>query len=423
MSTINIGLIGFGIVGTGVAKILLEQGSQIGARLGKQVVLQKIVDLDITRDRGIKLPDGILSTNVDDIIKNPDIHIVVEVIGGVKPAGDFIISSLKNGKHVVTSNKEVIAKCGREIFDAAKENGVNVFYEAAVGGGIPILRPLNKCLAANKIEEVCGIVNGTTNYILSKMTKEGRDFGDILREAQEAGFAEADPSSDIEGFDAQYKVKILTSLAYGVDVELDDIYREGISRVSAADIEYANEFGYVIKLLAIAKDTENGLDVRVHPTMIPADHALAGVNGAFNAIFVHGNNVGETMFYGPGAGMLPTASAVVADMLDLAADPSYRMRNIIQPDKKPLNISEIKSKYYLRLSVADKPGVLASITAILGNQQVSILTVLQKGVQDGVAELIIITDVVPENQIQSAIKEMTKLNVVHEVANLIRVGL
>ncbi|MFH1429769.1 MAG: homoserine dehydrogenase [Candidatus Margulisiibacteriota bacterium] len=423
MSVINIGLIGFGIVGTGVAKILLEQAAQIESRLGKKVVLKKIVDLDITHDRGIKLPAGILSTKADDIINDPEINIVIEVIGGVKPARDFIISSLKNGKHVVTSNKEVIAKCGREIFKTAKENGVNIFYEAAVGGGIPILRPLNKCLAANKIEEVCGIVNGTTNYILSKMTKEGRNFSDILKEAQDAGFAEADPTADVEGFDAMYKVKILTSLAYGVDIELDDIYREGISKVSAVDIEYAKEFGYVIKLLAIAKDTENGLDVRVHPTMIPKDHALASVSGAFNAIFVHGNNVGETMFYGPGAGMLPTASAVVADMLDLAADGSYRIRDIVKPDTKPVNISMIKSQYYLRLIVVDKPGVLGKISTILGNNQVSILTVLQKEVKGALAELIIITDKVQEVQVQSAIKEMTTLDVVHEVANLIRVGL
>ena len=423
MATVNIGLLGFGTVGTGVAKILLEQEERIAHRLGKSVTLKKIVDLDISHDRGLHLPKGILSADVSDVLENPDIHIVVEVIGGINPARDFILSALNNGKHVVTSNKEVIAKHGQEFFRAAKEKGVNIFYEAAVGGGIPILRPLNKGLAANKIEEVFGIVNGTTNYILSKMTQEGRDFGDVLKEAQEAGFAEADPTSDVDGFDAQYKLKILIALAYGLDVELEDIYREGICKISAVDIEYAREFGYVIKLLAIAKDSPQGLDARVHPTMIPANHALASVSDAFNAIFVRGDNVGETMFYGQGAGMLPTASAVVADVLDLAADFAYRLRDTKKPESKPVNISDISGKYYLRLEVADKPGVLAQISTILGRQQVSILTVLQRESKNGKAELIIITDLVKEARIQTALKEIDSLAVVDEVANLIRVGL
>ena len=423
MSQINIGLLGFGVVGTGVAKILLEQQGHLVSRHGQQIVLSKICDLDITRDRGVKLPAGMLTDKADEIIESPDINIVVETIGGINPAKSFILSALKHGKHVVTSNKEVIAKCGEEIFQTAKENKVNVFYEAAVGGGIPILRPLNKCLAANKIEEVFGIVNGTTNYILSRMSKEGAEFADVLQDAQSLGYAEADPTADVEGFDAQYKAKILTSLAYGINISLESIYREGITKITATDIDYAKEFGYVIKLLAIAKDTAQGLDVRVQPTMVPVDHPLASVSGAYNAIFVIGNNVGETMFYGKGAGMLPTASAVVADIIDIALEPSYRMRNIVSPDKPPISIDQISSKYYLRLCVADHPGVLAKISTILGNQEVSILTVLQKESQAGIAELIIITDKVNEGRLQSAVKEIANLDIVFAVASLIRVGL
>ena len=423
MSQINIGLLGFGVVGTGVAKILLEQQGHLVSRHGQQIVLSKICDLDITRDRGVKLPAGMLTDKADEIIESPDINIVVETIGGINPAKSFILSALKHGKHVVTSNKEVIAKCGEEIFQTAKENKVNVFYEAAVGGGIPILRPLNKCLVANKIEEVFGIVNGTTNYILSRMSKEGAEFADVLQDAQSLGYAEADPTADVEGFDAQYKAKILTSLAYGINISLESIYREGITKITATDIDYAKEFGYVIKLLAIAKDTAQGLDVRVQPTMVPVDHPLASVSGAYNAIFVIGNNVGETMFYGKGAGMLPTASAVVADIIDIALEPSYRMRNIVSPDKPPISIDQISSKYYLRLCVADHPGVLAKISTILGNQEVSILTVLQKESQAGIAELIIITDKVNEGRLQSAVKEIANLDIVSAVASLIRVGL
>ena len=420
---IHVGLLGFGTVGTGVARILLEQASRISARLGRNVVLAKIVDVDITRDRGLILPPGILSQQASDVIDAPDIDIVIEVIGGIAPAKAFILAALKNKKHVVTSNKEVIAKCGTEIFSTAKANGVNVFYEAAVGGGIPILRPLNKCLAANKIEHVFGIVNGTTNYILSRMTREKKDFQEMLAAAQAAGYAEANPTADIDAFDAQYKIKILTSLAYGMDIPLDAIYREGIGKVSASDIEYAKEFGYVIKLVAIANDTNAGLDVRVHPTMVPETHALASVSDAFNAIVIHGDNVGETMFYGQGAGMMPTASAVVADVLDLVSDTSYRMRDILVPSQPPLSISDTVNKYYLRLRVLDKPGVLAQISGVLAEYEVSIVTVLQRNTQDGAAELIIITDRVQEQKLQTAVGKIKALPSVQEVANLIRVGL
>lgn len=422
MDITNVGLLGFGTVGTGVAKILLEQETRNSTWLGHKVALRKIVDTDIDSDRGIALPAGILSTQAGDVLDNPDIDIVVEAIGGINPARGFILAALKNGKHVVTSNKEVIAKHGAEIYEMAKEKGENVFFEAAVGGGIPILRPLNVCLAANKIENITGIINGTTNYILSKMTKEGQAFDDVLQEAQAAGFAEADPTGDIEGFDAQYKAKILAALAYGWDIPLEAIYREGITKVTAADIRYAAEFNYVIKLLAIVKDTARGPDVRVHPVMLPADHALASVNEAFNAIFVYGNNVGETMFYGQGAGMMPTASAVVADVFDLALDGAYRMRSMVNPQQAPLPIQEVESCYYLRLKVTDEPGVLARISTILGNHRVSLTTVLQKDVQENVAVLIMITNLVLEKELQAAVKEVENLNSVKAIASLIRVG-
>jgi len=423
---IYVGLIGFGTVGTGIAKILLEQQKQILSRLNKNIILKKIVDIDINKNRGLKLPNNILSTEAADIIDDPEISIVIEAIGGTMPAESFVLSALRNKKHVVTPNKELIAKRGKELFQVAKKNNVNIFYEAAVGGGIPIIRPLSKCLAANTIESVYGIINGTTNYILSKMTREQKSFDDILKEAQIAGYAEANPSSDIKGYDAQYKIKILVSLAFNVDVPLEKIYCEGITKVSDIDIKYATEFGYVIKLLAIAKKTSNGIDIRVHPTFIREDHALANVNDTFNAVFVHGNNVGETMFYGQGAGMLPTASAVVADIIDLARDSQYRGQEMIEPEENTiLSISNINSKYYLRLNVVDQPGVLAKISNILGNYNVSITTVLQKdtNIDKGTAELIIITNTVQESKMQQAFKEIGNLSIVNVLSNIIRVGL
>ena len=425
---INVGLIGLGTVGGGVARILLENEKNLSARAGIPIRLRKINSLVLKNPLHFAIADGIITTNIAELLDNPEIDVIVECIGGVGPALDFARRALKNGKHFVTSNKELIAKFGPELIALAKEHNVNIYYEASVCGGIPIIHGLKNNLAADNIRKLFGILNGTTNYILDKMTREGAEFAAALAEAQKLGYAEQNPTNDVDAFDAAYKLSILAGLAFNSSFKFDQIHFEGIRNVSATDISYAKSLGYVIKLIATGVDCgDKGVQLRVHPTMVPLEHPLANINGAFNAVFVKGNYIGEAMFYGPGAGMLPTASAVVGDVVDIAmthelthSHPS--MLTNFGP-RKVMPIGDVETEYYLRLSVADKPGVLAQIATICGDHGVSLKSVDQPEAKGGFAELILITHPVLEKSMQEAIAMMGKLDVVQKVESLIRVGL
>jgi homoserine dehydrogenase len=423
---IKVGIIGYGTIGMGTAKILIENKELIAKRSGKEIILEKVVDLDITTKREYQVDASLLSTNIKDIIENDEINIVVESIGGITPAKSFIETALKNKKSVVTPNKEVIAKHGRELMILAEKNGVDLFFEAAVGGGIPIIRPLKMGIGANNIKEIFGIVNGTTNFILSKMADEGEDFGKTLKEAQALGYAEADPTADIEGFDSSYKLVILSTLAFGAKVDFENIYFEGITNITARDNMYAREFGYEIKLLAVGKEINGDLELRVHPTFVPKSHPLANIKGVNNAIFVKGDYVGETMFYGPGAGAEPTGSAVVADILDIAYSfgaPLNRLNLRTDFDTKNiLNQGDFVSEYFVRIDCSDECGVLAAISGLFGKHGVSIKSALQKDATEKGSELVVITHKVKESSILAAINEMENLKSVFHVHKIIRVG-
>ncbi len=423
----NVGVIGLGTVGTGVARILLENAENIGRRAGIPIRLARAADLDIARDRGLDFPEGVLVSDAGAVLDDPEIDVVVEVIGGVSPARTFIETALGNGKHVVTSNKEVVAKHGRGFLELARSNGVNLYYEAAVGGGIPIVHALKNCLAANEIEQVFGIMNGTTNYILTKMHEERAEFESVLKEAQELGYAEADPTADVDGYDVAYKLAILAGIAFNAHFSYEDIYFEGIRKISGEDVRIAEEMGYAIKLLAIGIRREGGVELRVHPAMIDRHHPLAAIEGSFNAVYVKGNYVNETMFYGPGAGALPTASAVVGDVIDLAMSRgvagSHPSITTGFNDLPVLPKGDIRSQYSLRLRVKDQLGVLASVGEICRDAKVSLRSVNQHTVSRTEAEIVLVTHTVREEAMQRALAEIRGLETVLEVQNLIRVGL
>ena len=426
--SVNVGIIGLGTVGCGVARILLENADKLALRAQVPVVLKKATTRTLTRERGFNMPDGILTANVADVLDNPDIDIVAECIGGIEPALGYIRRALENGKHVVTPNKEVIAKHGTELTALARRKGVNLYYEASVCGGIPILHGLRNSLSANNIQKVFGIMNGTTNFILTKMTEEGADFGDVLAEAQALGFAEADPTADVDGYDAAYKLTILAGIAFNSSFCYEDIHFEGIRNISAGDIAFATRLGYVIKLAGIGIDRgAEGVELRLHPVMIEKEHPLASVNGAFNAVFVEGNYAGKTMFYGPGAGTFPTGSAMVGDIMDLAMGRSqvgsHPSMSTALSKRPVVPMGETVSEYYIRLHVKDEPGVLARIATVCGAHSVSLKTVEQPEAESGEADLILITHDVKESAVQDAVKEINELPVVLRVANLIRVGL
>jgi len=427
--SINVGIIGFGTVGSGTACILIENADIIKRRLGIPVKLRKIADLDIKRDRGVKLGDVQLTNDAKGLITDPDIDIVVELIGGYKPAREFILEAIKNGKHVVTANKALLAVHGEEIYAAAEKAGVTVGFEASVAGGIPILRALRDGLAANQIESIYGIVNGTCNYILTLMTNEGRKFDEVLKEAQAKGYAEADPTFDIEGIDSAHKLAILTMLAFGTPVKFEDIYTEGISKITPLDIEFARDLGYKIKLLAITKRAGREVEARVHPTMLPGDLSIATVDGVFNALNVVGNAVGSTMFSGRGAGDMPTGSAVVSDIMDIGRDMvsgcAGRMPVAAFREREQLKIrkmDDITSCYYLRFTAMDKPGVLSRISGVLGKNSISIESVIQKG--RGSAEavpLVMMTHDAVERNVRSALAEINTMDCVAGPTMVIRV--
>ena len=432
MKSIKVGLIGFGTIGCGVVKILQDNQNIIKDRLGTSVEVVKIVDLDITTDRGVKVAPGLLTTDANEVLDHPDVDVVVELMGGYEPARSFILKAIKNKKHVVTANKALLAMHGDEVFAAAEKNKVAVGFEASVGGAIPIIRSIKEAFVANRIQAIEGIMNGTANYILSKMSDGDHDFGTVLKEAQDKGYAEADPTFDIEGIDSAHKIAVLTRLAYGTPVSLDDIYVQGISSISKLDIKCAHEFGYRIKLLAISKFDGKAIDVRVHPAMIPESKPMANVNGVLNAIMVCDDLMEENILVGHGAGSLPTGSAVVADVVEIARNilsgaqdrvPSQSFQTSSIRSIPLKNISEIEGEYFLRFWVRDKPGVLSRITGILGNHDISIESVIQRIKDDngqGVP-LVLMTHDAREKNIQSALKEINAMEEVFEKTVLIRV--
>lgn len=421
---VKVGLLGFGTVGTGVVQILHNNAAMLGRKTGANIQIKKILVRDIAKPRLLST-DAELTTDAASIIDDPEIDIVVELMGGEEPALSLMLQALNKGKHVVTANKDVIARHGRELFLAAEKNGVNMLFEASVGGGIPIIRPLKRCLAANRITKVMGIVNGTTNFMLDKMTSEGFDFATVLAEAQAKGYAEADPTADVGGWDAARKIAILASIAFGTRVSLDDISVEGITEIEPEDIDYGRELNYVVKLLAIAEETDKGVNARVHPAFIPRTHPLAAVRDVFNAIFIHGDAVGDAMFYGRGAGTLPTASAVCGDIMEAARDVNLATSAPILctcfEEKRISPIAETESPYYIRILAEDRPGVMAAIAGAFGAQQVSLNSVIQKRRVGNRAEIVLITYKVKDADLQLAVKTLAGLSVVNKVSTVIRV--
>ena len=431
MKKIRVGLLGFGTVGSGTAKILLENKDVLDARLGAELELKWIGDLDVDSDRGVTVDKRVLTTDAKQVINDPEVDIIVELVGGYEPAKSFMLAAIENGKHVVTANKALLAAYGEEIFAAASKQGVEIGFEASVGGGIPLLRSIKEGLVANRIHRLFGILNGTSNYILTKMTNEGGSFSEVLKEAQDLGYAEADPTFDVEGVDAAHKLTILLSIAYGVPIDFNSVYTEGISKITSLDIAFMKEFGYRIKLLAISKDDGNSIEARVHPTLIPEGSLLANVNEAYNALYISGDAVGNVMFYGPGAGMMPTGSAVVSDLVDVA-------RNILnnstgrvpyfgyQPNQvRPRTIKsprDLMAKYYFRVSAHDRPGVLSKISGILGENDISIESVHQKG-RDlvGAVPIVMITHEAREAAVYAALSRIDDLDVVKDKTVMIRI--
>jgi homoserine dehydrogenase len=425
VSNVKIALLGIGNVGSGVWKILNKNKNEIRKRSGYDIEVKKILVKNLDKKRSLEIPEGVLTDDIDSILNDDEIRIVVELMGGTEPSKDYMMRAIRCKKHVVTANKLVIATKGSELIDAANEEGVMLYYEASVGGGIPIIHGINESLTANKIEEVIGIINGTTNYILTKMSLEGMDFETALKQAQLKGYAEADPTSDVEGYDSMYKLAILSNLAFGAEVNLNSIYREGITSIKPVDILYAKELGYTIKLLAVGKDHEGTLELRVHPSMIPAIHPLANVNDAFNAIFIRGNAIGDLMLYGKGAGDLPTGSAVVGDIisilrnnLDLSLNYDVkRSGNIV----RFYSMERTQCGYYIRITVKDVPGIFGEIATILGNNGVSLSSVIQKAKGEEFVPLVFITHKTEEGKINKSINEISKMKAVQNIENVIRV--
>ncbi len=422
---IKIGILGVGTVGTGVVKVLKKNGPDIERKIGRKLHLEGILVRDLNKKRAADIPRELLTDDPAAILDNPEIDIIVEVMGGIDKAFEYICRAFENKKSVVTANKDLVSVHGKQLFALAEKNNCNFFFEGSVAGGIPIIRPLKECLCGNSINRIMGIINGTTNYILTKMSCEGKEFEEALAEAKDLGYAEADPTADIEGLDAARKIAILASIAFNSRITYPEVYVEGITRITSYDIQYAEELGYTIKLLGIAKGSNGEVEVRVHPVLIPVSHPLAAVNNEFNAIFVEGDAVGETMFYGKGAGELPTASAVVGDIIAAARNINYGVPGKIGctcfEHKRIKHITEIESKYYIRVSVKDQPGVLASIAGVFGNTDVSLASVIQTRLEGDLAELVLITHRVKEANLQDALSIIEGLSVVAAVSSVIRV--
>ncbi len=423
---INLGLIGCGTVGSGVIKLLNENKDIITKRVGQPLFLKKVIDKDRVKCLALGITEEQMAASVDEIINDSEIDIIIELIGGTETAYQIITAAMRAGKNIVTANKDLIALRGKELFDLAESNKVDIYFEASVAGGIPVVFPLKQSLSANNIKEVIGILNGTTNYILTKMSSEGLPLDQVLKEAQELGYAEANPESDVEGLDAARKIAILSAIAFNSRVSLNQVYVEGIMSIATEDINNAKALGYVIKLLAIAKENENReIEVRVHPAFIPYDHPLASVHNVNNAIYIKGDAVGEVMLYGHGAGQMPTASAVLGDVIEISRNILHNAINRIGctcfDEKTVIDISQLKSEYYIRMTVLDRPGVLAGIAGVFGNNRVSIATVLQQVSRGSLAELILITHTVKESDLRDSLLILKDMSIVSEINNVIRV--
>jgi homoserine dehydrogenase len=431
LKPVKIGLLGLGTVGGGTVRVLKRNAGEITRRAGREIQILAASARDLDRARICDTEGLRLTTNPFEIVVDPEVDIVVELIGGLDPAKELVLKALDAGKHVVTANKMLIALHGNEIFAKAREKGLMVAFEAAVAGGIPIIKALREGLSGNKVEWLAGIINGTCNFILTEMREKGRDFRDVLREAQALGYAEADPTFDVEGVDAAHKLTILASIAFGIPLQFDKVYTEGISGITALDVAYAEALGYRIKLLGIARRAANGIELRVHPTLIPERRLIANVNGVMNAVLVKGDAVGPTLYYGAGAGAEPTASSVVADIVDvvrtLTSDPENRVPHLaFQPgaiaDLPILPISDVETAYYLRLRAEDKPGVLADVTRILANHNISIEAIIQKEPPDGETQLpvILLTHKVRERELNEAIGQIEALPTISGAVKRIR---
>ncbi|HIZ64380.1 MAG TPA: homoserine dehydrogenase [Candidatus Blautia pullicola] len=422
---IKAALLGLGTVGTGVYKVLQMQKDEMEQKLGAVVELEKILVRNLKKAAAKIDKPELLTNNWKEILEDDSIQIVIEVMGGIEPAKTYMLEALAAGKHVVTANKDLVAAHGAEVLDCAASHKCDFLFEAAVAGGIPIIRPLKQCLAGNHLSEVVGIVNGTTNFILTKMTQEGMEFAEALALATRLGYAEADPTADIQGLDAGRKMAIMASIAFNSRVTFDQVITEGITHISSKDIRYAKELGCVIKLLGLARNTESGIEVRVQPMLVPENHPLATVNDSYNAVFVRGDAVGDAMFYGRGAGEMPTASAIVGDVFDIVRnllfDCTGRISCTCYKELPVKEADEIESRFFLRLHVDDRPGVLASIASVLGNNNVSIAQMIQKHRDEDLAEIVVVTSKVREGNFNDAMLVVEGLNVVHKVSSIIRV--
>ncbi len=419
VESLKVGLLGLGTVGTATAESLLSPNP--AHALLKEITISKVGVNSLDKPRGVQLSAGVLTTDLEGIVSDPDIDLVVELIGGLEPARSLILKAIANGKHIVTANKAVISRYGEEIYQAAEQAGVYVLIEAAVAGGIPIIRPLQQALSVNRIDSILGIINGTTNYILTKMAAEGTDFAEVLAEAQQLGYAEADPSADVDGYDAADKIAILATLAFGEQVNLEDVSCDGIRQVSAVDIQYAERLGFEIKLLAIAQRDETGLQVRVHPTLLPKNHPLATIDGVNNAILVEGDPIGQVMFYGPGAGGGATGSAVVSDIMNIAAmlKSSQQVNPLIKIPQHPRSqlvpIQKLVTRFYARLICVDRPGVIGNLGTCFGKHDVSLESIVQIDFNNGLAEIVVVTHNVEEEKFRKALEEIPHLKGIDQI--------
>jgi homoserine dehydrogenase len=431
MQHVNVGIIGFGTVGSGTVEILLKNKAIITDRVGSDIVIRKIADLDLQKDRGVYVDRSILTTEALEVIDDPEVHIVVELIGGTDRAKEYILRAMEKGKHVVTANKALLAEHGKEIYGAAEKHGVGLAFEASVGGGIPIIRSIKEGLSANRIKTIIGILNGTSNHILTQMTQKGTPYPQAVAETLKLGYAEDPPTLDVNGTDAAHKLAILVSLAFGLPVSFESIHREGIDHLTPDDIRFTGEFGYCIKLLAIARNLGDKVEARVHPAMIPLDHILANVNGVYNAIYVEGDFSGPNLYYGLGAGKEPTGSAVVSDVIDLARQLKNGAKNLLPPlahvgsKGREISIStmeEVHTSYYFRFSAIDRPGVLSRISGVLGDHGISIYSVIQKGRKaDGSVPVVMLTHEALESSVLKALAQMDQLEVLTDKTVVIRV--
>lgn len=431
MQQVNVGIIGFGTVGAGTVEVLLNNRDIISSRVGSDIIVKKIADLDLDSDRGISIESGLLTRDAMEVIEDPDIHVVVELIGGIDKAREYILKAMKNGKHVVTANKALLAEFGEEIYQAADTHGVSIAFEASVGGGIPVILSLREGLSANRIQTIMGILNGTSNYILTRMTESELPYGEAVREAIDLGYAEDPPTLDVDGTDAAHKLAILVSIAFGAPVSFNRIYRQGIDKLTPEDIRFAREFGYCIKLLAVARNRAGKVEARVHPCMVPLDHIMASVNGVYNAIYLEGDFLGPNLYYGLGAGRRPSGSAVVSDIIYLARQIRQGVNKLmpplahVRPQDNAISIrpiDELNTAYYFRFAAVDEPGVLSKISGVLGDHQISIASVIQKGREEkGSVPVVMLTHEAQESNVTKALSLMENLDVLIDKTIMIRV--